>query len=60
MDTFELALHDAGLTDIHSGGAKRARSFMTTFNPPENMLPSIYSVQNHAIPGPAGQIPIRI
>lgn len=60
VDAVEQGMADIGLSDIHSGGVEKARLFLAALAPPDEALPPIHSVQDREIPGPDGQIPIRI
>ncbi|MDP6039599.1 MAG: alpha/beta hydrolase [Candidatus Latescibacteria bacterium] len=60
LDIFEQTLSENGLTDLCSGGVDAARAFQNARKLPEDMLPPIYKVENRTIPGPGGDIPIRI
>jgi acetyl esterase len=56
----EQALRDFGLSDLHSGGVEKARAFLAALAPPAETLPPIHRVESRAIPGPGGEIPVRI
>ena len=60
VQTFENAMHEDGLTDLHSGGVVAARAFNDSRKMPDDMLPPIYHVEDSAISGETGEIPIRI
>ncbi len=60
VQTFENAMHEDGLTDLHSGGVAAARTFNDSRKMPDDMLPPIYHVEDSAISGETGEIPIRI
>ena len=60
VQTFENAMQGDGLTDLHSGGVAAARAFNDSRKMPDDMLPPIYYVENSAIIGETGEIPIRI
>lgn len=60
IDQLEQMLREAGLTDLHSGGVEKARAFLAGLAPPAEALPPIHRVENRAIPGPGGEIPVRI
>ncbi len=60
VQTFENAMHEDGLTDLHSGGVAAARTFNDSRKMPDDMLPPIYHVADSAISGETGEIPIRI
>lgn len=56
----EQALREFGLSDLHSGGVEKARAFLAALAPPAETLSPIHCVENRAIPGPGGKIPVRI
>ncbi|MDE2829771.1 MAG: alpha/beta hydrolase [Gemmatimonadota bacterium] len=60
VQTFENAMHEDGLTDLHSGGVAAARTFNDSRKMPDDMLPPIYHVADSAISSKTGEIPIRI
>jgi len=60
LDVYEQALSDMGLTDFHSGGVEKARLLMKAIAAPADAWPEIHSVDDRMIPGPEGQIPVRI
>lgn len=60
VDQLEQMLREAGLSDLHSGGVEKARAFLAGLAPPAETLPSIHRVESRTIPGPGGQIPVRI
>jgi len=60
LDAFETAMHEDGLTDIHSNGVDAARVFHGSRKMPEDTMPPIHHVETTTCPGPGGDIPIRI
>ena len=60
LDQIERDMREAGLSDIHSNGVADARAFLASLAPKPEDLPSIHSVKDRTIPGPAGEIPVRI
>lgn len=60
LDDYERTVSDMGLTDFHSGGVDKARELMQALAAPRESLPEIHSVQDRTVPGPEGEIPIRI
>ncbi|MYF17269.1 MAG: hypothetical protein F4215_07670, partial [Gemmatimonadetes bacterium] len=60
VQTFENAMHEDGLTDLHSEGVAAARAFNDSRKMPDDMLPPIYHVEDSAISSEMGEIPIRI
>lgn len=60
IDAFDQAVAAAGLETFYSAGAESARAFLETLMVPADLLPPIHSAENRTIPGPGGEIPIRI
>ncbi|NOK59459.1 MAG: hypothetical protein GFH27_549283n81 [Chloroflexi bacterium AL-W] len=60
IDAFDQGLAAAGIDDYYSAGAERFRAFLDNLAVPPEFLPAIHSVEDRTIPGPAGEIPIRI
>ncbi len=60
VQTFENAMQGDGLTDLHSRGVAAARAFNDSRKMPDDMLPPVYYVEDSAIIGETGEIPIRI
>jgi acetyl esterase len=60
LDELEQTMRDMGLSDIHSGGVAPARAFIDETRPPVEDLPPIHSIENRTVPGPRGEIPVRI
>ena len=56
----EQELSDLGLSDLHSAGVEKARSFGDGLVLPEEDLPRIASVENRTIPGPGDQLRVRV
>lgn len=60
VQAFDNAMHGDGLTDLHSKGVAAARAFNDSRKMPDDMLPPVYYVEDSAIIGETGEIPIRI
>jgi acetyl esterase len=60
IETAEKGMSLLGLTDIHSGGVQAARFLAVASRPPKELLPPIHSVEERAIPGPEGEIALRL
>jgi len=59
INLFDMGLASIGLTDLPTDDIPTLRNTLgVPF--PEEMLPSIHSIENRTIPGPEGDIPIRI
>ena len=60
VDVAAQGMAALGLTDIHSSGVEAARFLMRFNQAPKELWPPIHHVQQRAIPGPGGEIPLRI
>jgi acetyl esterase len=60
IDQIEGALKEFGLSDFHSNGPEQARVFFKAISTPPELNPPIYQVKERVIPGPGGDLPIRI
>jgi len=60
LDAFARLMGDYGLSEIYSKGVEQARAFFFIAIMPDVALPSVYQVEDRSIPGPGGEIPIRI
>jgi acetyl esterase len=60
LDNFEGALKEFGLSDFHSSGVEPARAFFRAISTPAENYPPNYRVDHRKIPGPGGELPIRI
>ena len=49
-----------GLPDFCDVSVAEARKWMVALAPPRDQLPAIHSVTDLTIPGPAGQIAVRV
>ena len=60
IDAIDTELSDRGMTDLHTAGVDAARIFLETWVVPEVDRQPIHQVEDRAVPGPAGDIPVRI
>lgn len=60
IDSVSAFMSEKGLTDLQSADVKVTRSIFEAFVAPEELLPSIHHIDDRTIPGPSGEIPIRI
>ncbi|MBI91590.1 MAG: hypothetical protein CME05_00050 [Gemmatimonadaceae bacterium] len=60
IDLVDADLRKRGWADLHSAGAEAAREFLESWVPPEQDRPPIYQTEDRPVPGPAGDIPVRI
>ncbi len=60
IDEFESMLRDMGLTGFRSPDPAATRALLAAMAAPAELLPPIYSVENHTIPGPGGALAIRL
>ena len=60
IDIVDEELGNRGLTDLHSAGAEVAREFLEGWVTPEQDRPPIYQIEDRSLPGPAGDISVRI
>ena len=60
LDEIAQILNEMGLTDFHSGGVEPARALLRALAAPVEVLPQIHKVKNIIIPGPGGEIPLRV
>ena len=60
IDLVDADLRERGWADLHSAGAEAAREFLESWVPPEQDRPPIYQTEDRPMPGPAGDIPVRI
>jgi len=60
IDAIDAELSDRGMTDLHTAGVDVARAFLETWVVPEADRQPIHQVEDRAVPGPAGDIPVRI
>ena len=60
VSAVEKELSDRGLSDLHSAGVERARSFVDELFLPDEEPRTIAHVKNRTIAGPGVHIPVRI
>ncbi|MFC2156522.1 alpha/beta hydrolase [Acidobacteriota bacterium] len=60
IDSTSVFMSAYGFNDIPNLDVEKARSIYNSIKTPEESLPKIYQKENLQIPGPGGEIPIRI
>ncbi|MFC2164058.1 alpha/beta hydrolase [Acidobacteriota bacterium] len=60
IDTMSAFTSEIGFNDLPNLDVKEARSILNSTKTPEEVLPPVIRIENLTIPGPDGEIPIRI
>jgi len=60
IDSMSAFTSEIGFNDLQNLNVNEARSIMDSTKTPEEVLPSVFRIENLKLPGPDGEIPIRI
>ena len=60
IDAIDAELSDRGMSDLHTAGVEAARAFLESWVVPEADRAAIHQVEDRTVPGPVGDIPVRI
>ncbi len=60
IDSMEAFRSGLGINDLHDLDVSKIRADLVSQGTPEEYLPAVFQIDNIEIPGPAGEIPVRI